>query len=62
MYLTQGDSVQRPLTSGARGWPAGQVLCWFGPWLRAHVSTRGVEGQDGGGRTTWLAGHHLVSY
>jgi hypothetical protein len=25
MYMTQGDGVQRPLTSGPRGWPAGQI-------------------------------------
>jgi hypothetical protein len=31
--------VQRPLTSGPRGWPVGQVLCRFGLQLRAHVST-----------------------
>jgi hypothetical protein len=68
--------VQRPLTSGPRvwlvsqiPWPAGQVLCQFGSWLRAHVSTREREGQGGGGQTTWpaghvarRAGHHLVSY
>jgi hypothetical protein len=46
MYLTRGDNVQRPLTSGPRGWPAGQVLCWFGLRLRVHVSTR--EGEDQG--------------
>jgi hypothetical protein len=40
--------VQRPLTSGPREWPTGQVLCRFGPWLCAHVSTREGEGQGGG--------------
>jgi hypothetical protein len=46
--------VQRPLTSGPKGWtagqipwPTGQVLCWFGPQLRAHMSTREGEGQGG---------------
>jgi hypothetical protein len=48
MYLTRGDSVQRPLTSGPKGWLADQVLCRFGPWLRVHVSTREGEGQGGG--------------
>jgi hypothetical protein len=69
MYLTQGGSVQRPLTSGLRGWLVGQVLCLFGPWLRARVSTQEGEDQGGGGRTTWPAGqvarptgHHLASY
>jgi hypothetical protein len=80
MYLTRGGSVQRPLASGPWGWPVvqipwpvGQVLCRFGSRLRAHVSTREGEGQDGekvsGCRTTWLTGHmarpvghHMVSY
>jgi hypothetical protein len=59
MYLTQGESVQKPLTSGPRGWPAGQipwsagqVLCQLGLQLHAHVSTREGDGQGGGGRTT----------
>jgi hypothetical protein len=37
MYMTRGDSVQRTLTNGLRGWPAsqiprsaGQLLCRFG--------------------------------
>jgi hypothetical protein len=60
--------VQRPLTSGHRGWPigqipwpTGQVLCRFVPRLRAHVSTREGECHGGekvgGGQTTWLASH-----
>jgi hypothetical protein len=47
----------------------GQVLCQFGSWLRAHMSTREGEGEGGGGRTTWPTsdvarptGHHLVTY
>jgi hypothetical protein len=47
MHLTRGGSVQRPLTSGPRGWPAvqipwptGQVICQFGPGLCVHMSTR----------------------
>jgi hypothetical protein len=63
MYLTRGGSVQRPLTSGPRGWLAGQkpwlagqVLCRFDPWLPAHVSTREGEGQ-GGGESQWRLKH-----
>jgi hypothetical protein len=48
MYLIRGGSEQRLLTSGPRWWPAGQVLCEFGPWLHAHVSPREGEGQGGG--------------
>jgi hypothetical protein len=55
--------VQRPLTSGPRGWPAdqipwpaGQVLCRFGPRLRAHVSTRQGEVQ-GSGESQWRPNH-----
>jgi hypothetical protein len=48
MYVTrEGEGrVQRPLTSGPRGWlvsqipcPSSQVLSQFGPRLCAHVST-----------------------
>jgi hypothetical protein len=63
MYLTQGGSVKRPLTSGPRGWPPGQipwptghVLCRFGPRLHAHVSTRDGEGQ-GDGESQWRLKH-----
>jgi hypothetical protein len=52
MYLTRGDSVQRPLTGRPRGWPTGQVLCQFCLWLLAHVSTQEGEGQ-GGGESRW---------
>jgi hypothetical protein len=48
--------VQRPLTGVPKGWPAGQVLCRFGPWLHAHVSTREGEGQ-GGGESRWRPNH-----
>jgi hypothetical protein len=45
MYVTQGDSVQRPLTSGPRGWPVGgQLLSRIGPILLGHVSTRERKG------------------
>jgi hypothetical protein len=55
--------VQRLLTSGPKGWPAGkipwpasQVLWRFGPWHRANVSTREGEGQDGG-ESRWRPNH-----
>jgi hypothetical protein len=63
MYLTRGGSVQRPLTSvhrwwpaGKIPWPAGKVLCRFGLWLRAHMSTREGEGQ-GSGESRWRSNH-----
>jgi hypothetical protein len=40
MYVTPGDSVQRPLTGGPRGWPAGQLLSRFRPQLLGHVFYR----------------------
>jgi hypothetical protein len=55
--------VQRPLSSGPRGWLADQipwpvdyVFCRFGPQLHAHVSTREGEGQ-GGGESRWRPNH-----
>jgi hypothetical protein len=63
MYVTQGDSVQRPLTSGPRGWPAGQIPCPVGrllsrfrPKLIGHMSTR--EGKDYGSRESIKARWH----
>jgi hypothetical protein len=52
MYVTRGDSVQVPLTSGPRGCPAGQLLSLFGPKLLVHVSTREGKGY-GGGESRW---------
>jgi hypothetical protein len=48
MYMTRGDSVQRPLTNGPRGWSAGHLLSQFGPKLLGHVSTREGKGYAGG--------------
>jgi hypothetical protein len=51
MYLTRGGSVQRPLTSGPKGWPTGQVYVGLARGF-IHVSTR--EGEDqGGGESLW---------
>jgi hypothetical protein len=44
MYVTQGDSVQRPLTSGPMGWPTGQLSSRLGPKLLGHVSRRERKG------------------
>jgi hypothetical protein len=34
MHLTRRGSVQRPLTSGPNGWPAGQTPWWASPTLQ----------------------------
>jgi hypothetical protein len=52
MYVTWGDSVQRPLTSGPRGWLVGQLLSRFRPKLVGHVFTREGKGY-GGGESQW---------
>jgi hypothetical protein len=55
MYVTRETSVQRPLTNGPRGWPAGQIhwflgqlLSQFRPKLLGHVSTREGKSSSGG--------------
>jgi hypothetical protein len=68
VYLTRGGSVQRSLTSGPRGWPAGQTPWPAGPtlqpptgWLHSDTLHEAVEGNAklkvSGGRTPWMAGH-----
>jgi hypothetical protein len=65
--------VQRPLTNGPRGQPAGPSLQPLAGWLCGDTLQEVVEGNPklkvGGGRTPWLAGHvarlaghHLVCY
>jgi hypothetical protein len=70
VYLTRGGSVQRPLTSGPRGWPTGQTPLPASPtlqplagWLHGDKLQEAVEGnpqlKEGAGRTpsqptTWL--------
>jgi hypothetical protein len=71
MYLTRGGSVQRPLTSGPSGWPAGQTPLMgrlHGDTLQEAV-TGNPKPKVGGGQTPWPpdhvarpVGHHLVSY
>jgi hypothetical protein len=65
MYVTRGDSVQRPLTSGPTGWlageipwPAGQLLSQFGSKFLGHVSTR--EGKCYGGGESWWTPNSLA--
>jgi hypothetical protein len=60
--------MQRPLTSGPRGWPSGQTPLLVGPafqplvhLLHGHalheVVTRNLMLEVGGSRTWWLPGH-----
>jgi hypothetical protein len=65
MYVTRGDSVQRPLTSGPKGWPTvqipwpiGQLLSQFRPKLLGHMSTR--EGKDYASGESWWRPNSLV--
>jgi hypothetical protein len=73
VYLTCGGSVQRPLTSGPRGWPASPTFKPLTGWLCSGTLQEVVEGKPkmkvGGGRAPWLAGHvtrmaghHLTCY
>jgi hypothetical protein len=53
VYLTQGGSVQRPLTNGPRGWPIDPTLQPLTGWLRGDTLQEAVEGNpklkvDGG--------------
>jgi hypothetical protein len=60
MYMTRGDSVQRPLNRGPRWWqpvkylgrPGSQLLSRFGAKLLGHMSTREGKGY-GGGESRW---------
>jgi hypothetical protein len=68
MHLTQGGSVERPLTSRPRGWQADQTRCPAGPtfqpltdWLHGHalyaVVTRNPKLEVGGSQTQWPPDH-----
>jgi hypothetical protein len=68
VYLTQGGSAQRPLTSGPTGWPTDQTPWPVGPtlhplvgWLHSDTLQEAVEGNPklkiGGGQTPWSADH-----
>jgi hypothetical protein len=51
--------VQRPLTSGPRGWPAGPTLQPLMGWLHGDTLQDVVEGNPkpkvGGGQSPWPA-------
>jgi hypothetical protein len=68
MHLIRGVHVQRPLTCGPSGWPAGQTPWPTGPTLQPRVSFLGgdtlqeaVEWNPrhvvSGGRTSWPVDH-----
>jgi hypothetical protein len=68
MHLTRGSSVQRPLTSGPRGWPADQTPWLVGPTLpplvgllHGHtlqeVVTRNPKLEVSGSQTRWSVDH-----
>jgi hypothetical protein len=52
--------VQRPLTSGPRGWPVGPTLPPPTGWLRGDTLQETIEGNPklkvGGGRIPWPIG------
>jgi hypothetical protein len=73
MHLTWGGRVQRPLTCGPSGWPAGKTPWLASPTLQPPMSFHGGDTlQDvvewnlrpgvSGGRALWPAGQHLVNY
>jgi hypothetical protein len=62
IYVTRGDSVQRPLTSGPRGWPvAFESVQTKTSWTRVYMRRErlwqwrmSVEAKLIGRLTTWL--------
>jgi hypothetical protein len=65
--------VQRPLTGGPKGWPAGPTMQPLAGWLRGDTLPEAVEGNPktkvGGGQPPWPVGHvarppshHLACY
>jgi hypothetical protein len=68
MHQTRGASVQRPLTCGPSGWPAGQTPWPIGPTLQLPMSFLGHDALQevvewtlrprvGGGHAPWPDGH-----
>jgi hypothetical protein len=53
--------VQRPLTSGPRGWPTGPTLQPLAGWLCCDTLQEAIQGNPklkiGGSRTPWPTGH-----
>jgi hypothetical protein len=74
MHLTQGGSVQMPLTSGPRGWPADRPHFAASHQCASRARSSGGGNKEsklevGGSQTRWLAGHvagptgqHLACY
>jgi hypothetical protein len=73
MHLTRGGSVQRPLTSGPRGWSVSPTLQPIAGLLHGHSLQKAVTRNlklEVGGSQTWLppghvarlAGQHLACY
>jgi hypothetical protein len=73
MHLTRGGSVQRLLTSGPRGWSAGQTPWPTGPTLQPlagllhghalqEVVTRNLKLEVSGSDVARPADQHLVCY
>jgi hypothetical protein len=73
IHLTCGGSVQRSLTSGPRGWPAGPTLQPLTVWLHGHTLQEAVirnpKLEVGGSRIWWQPSHmarptdqHLACY
>jgi hypothetical protein len=71
MHLTRGCSVERPLTSGPRGWAADQTPWPASPtlqpltgFLHGHALqeavTRNLKLKVGGSQTRWPASQHLA--
>jgi hypothetical protein len=65
--------MQRPLTSGPRGWPTGPTFWPLMDWLHGHalqeVASWNMKLEVGGSQTRWPPGHvarptdqHLVCY
>jgi hypothetical protein len=58
--------VQRPLTCGPNGWPAGPTLHPPMSFLCDDALQEAVDWNQrpgvGGGHALWLAGQHLVNY
>jgi hypothetical protein len=73
MHPTRGGSVQRPLTSGPKGWPASPTLQPLTDWLHGHALQEAVtmnpKLEVSGSWTRWPLGHvarpagqHLACY
>jgi hypothetical protein len=53
MHLTRGGSVQRPLTRGPRGWPAGQPHFVASRGLASRARSLGGGNKDSEAGSRW---------